>query len=54
MREKKYEDYTREERAQMIVHDYDKYRSLLGPDHWYLILDGLAKIKPYEPEDVDD
>lgn len=45
----RFEDYTRWERAALLLNDPDAYMALLGPDELYLILDGLAKAKPYIP-----
>ena len=52
----KYEDYTRRERAALMLEDMDAYMALLGPDQLYLLLDGIARSKPYvieapEPEE---
>ena len=46
----KYEDLTRHERAKLLVKDPDAYMALLGPEHYYLLLDGVARLRPYEPE----
>lgn len=40
---------TRQERAQLLLSAPDQYMALLGPHQLYLLLDGLAKAKPYVP-----
>ena len=45
----KYEDLTRQERAQLLLKDPDAYMRMVGPDQLLLILDGVAKAKPYKP-----
>ena len=46
----RYEDYTRRERAALMLKDMDAYMALLGPDQLYLLLDGIARSKPYVPQ----
>jgi len=43
---KKYDDYTKEERIELIKHDTKHYISLLTQDHLNLLLDALAKSEP--------
>ena len=47
---KKYDDYTREERIELIKNDASLYVSLLTQDHLNLLLDALAKSEPLNPE----
>jgi hypothetical protein len=44
----RYEDFTREERAQLLLSHPAKYMALVGPDQLLLILDGVAKSDPYK------
>jgi hypothetical protein len=46
----RYEDYTRQQRARLLLKDEEAYKALLGPDQWMLILDGIARSKPHVPE----
>jgi hypothetical protein len=50
----RYEDLTRHERAKLLVKDPDAYMALLGPEHYYLLLDGVARLRPYEPESLSE
>ncbi len=45
---KKYDDYTREERVELIKHDMATYMSILTQDHLNQLLDALAKNEPWE------
>lgn len=42
---RRFEDYTRQERVQLILTDPAVYMALLESDHLYLLLDGIAKTK---------
>ena len=48
----KFEDYSQEERVKMLLEDPDSYMALLTDEHYYLLYDGLAKIRPYLSDGV--
>ena len=45
----RYEDLSRRQRAELLLRDEQAYYALLSNDQWYLVLDGLAGIKPHKP-----
>jgi hypothetical protein len=51
---KTYDDYTREERAELMLTDYEAYAELLTPEHWFLILDGISHSGPLEGIEKED
>ena len=51
---KKYDDYTREERIELIKNDASLYVSLLTQDHLNMLLDALAKSEPLAAEEIRD
>ena len=46
----RYEDLTRRQRAKLMLESMDAYMALLGPDQYYLLLDGIARSKPHVPQ----
>lgn len=46
----RWDEMTREERAKLMIEDYDTYKQIVPELHWLQILDGIAKLGPYEPE----
>ena len=46
----RWDEMTREERAKLMIEDYDTYKQIVPEEHWLQLLDGIAKLGPYEPE----
>lgn len=51
-RMKKYDDYTQEERIELIKYDTKTYLSLLTQDHLNQLLGALAKTEPLTEEEI--
>jgi len=44
----KYDDLTPEERVELMLKDTDAYMALLTDEHYFQLLDGIAKLGPYK------
>lgn len=47
---KSWDEMTKEERVALLLEDSDAYIEAVPGPHWLDILDGIARLGPYEPE----
>lgn len=50
MKQKTWDEMSRAERVKLLLEDSDAYINMVPQGHWLDILDGIAKLGPYEPE----
>jgi hypothetical protein len=46
-----YEEMTREERADLMINDWETYKELVPSEYWLMLLDGVARAGPCVPEE---
>ncbi len=51
--ELKHEDTTREQRVELMKTDIKAYLDLHNMDHFHEMLDNIAQLGPYEPEEEE-